>query len=256
MKKIERINTMNASWSAFEWMIVGKFNEIITLLDNYFTIADRKVADNALPTSAKRECINCKKPQEHWMVCEECQKTAQISNVSTEHVSLNKVSDSTCSSKELSDEKKIEVQHKGNGMGCMTANGKLICYCGECKPEDYALPKDLPQPVSTVEGWEEKLDNKFVNLGNEDEGLTILTKDEVEMMLKPFICDLIAQVQKESYLDGEAHGLKGMVRFTDEKIAEERARVRKLLRSKAETSDKGMVVSTVDIDEVLLQELK
>ena len=24
----------------------------------------------------------------------------------------------------------------------MTANDVLICYCGECKQEDYALPED------------------------------------------------------------------------------------------------------------------
>ena len=41
------------------------------------------------------------------------------------------------------DEEKVEVRkRKDKEFGCMTANDVLICYCGECKQEDYALPED------------------------------------------------------------------------------------------------------------------
>lgn len=32
----------------------------------------------------------------------------------------------------------------------MTANGILICYCGECKPEDYLLPSDYERMISAA----------------------------------------------------------------------------------------------------------
>lgn len=42
-------------------------------------------------------------------------------------------------------QKKVEVRTNQNyTLGCMTANGILICYCGKCKQEDYALPTDFP----------------------------------------------------------------------------------------------------------------
>lgn len=40
-------------------------------------------------------------------------------------------------------EKKIEVRQRKDRMGCYTANGILVCYCGKCESEDYKLPEDL-----------------------------------------------------------------------------------------------------------------
>lgn len=41
---------------------------------------------------------------------------------------------------------KVEVKTREDREGCPVANGILICRCGNCKPEDYALPKDFPKP--------------------------------------------------------------------------------------------------------------
>lgn len=36
---------------------------------------------------------------------------------------------------------KVEVLQRNDRPACMRANGKFICYCGKCKPEDYPLPR-------------------------------------------------------------------------------------------------------------------
>lgn len=56
---------------------------------------------------------------------------------------------------------KVEVLERKDRPECMTANGMSICYCGECKQEDYKLPADFarikdiiaPQPI---EEWEKE----------------------------------------------------------------------------------------------------
>ena len=39
---------------------------------------------------------------------------------------------------------KIEVLTKeNNNVGCILANGILICRCEKCKPKEYELPEDM-----------------------------------------------------------------------------------------------------------------
>lgn len=44
-------------------------------------------------------------------------------------------------------ETKVEVLQKEGLPGCYTANGYLVCYCGNCQPEDYKLPTDFRKIV-------------------------------------------------------------------------------------------------------------
>ena len=55
------------------------------------------------------------------------------------------------------------------------------------------LINNMTTPINENKPWQEEFDDRFVNLTEEDDSLTILTREDIETLLKPFISEIEQQ---------------------------------------------------------------